>query len=473
MDSIKDKFIGISYTTKKQNATGDTTEAISENIATGFIIKYRNGKYIVTNNFNVDNNCNSAIYLFINKYLCASIPVSDYEIPQSSQNIHKYLKIKTHINDWVKISKIMCLGLTSDNIGDNYYNLIMWDNFIIPLELNINSKNIKHNTKLVTLNIILHDNDIFIKFEPCNLASSSDHVSILILNDENDNTPQYKIIGIIFINMTKNYTIYINEIFQLIDLSRNIVCKNEKDNIRLLLEASEYGNINVIEELIKLKVNINLVDSDGDGGTALIVAAQNGQDEVINLLIENKVDINYAVVNKHDKDTNGVNALWVATQSGYIKAVDILIKAGSKINVHNDNGYTALIVASEYGYNEIVNLLIDANLDNYDMINSKTIDGETALTLASKNGHNKTVIKLLQAGANVNEINITGITALMMAVINNKIQIVKQLTQHKDIDLDEQNTDGCTALIFAIEENNNDMIDLLIDAKLDNIIKGS
>ena len=90
-----------------------------------------------------------------------------------------------------------------------------------------------------------------------------------------------------------------------------------------------------------------------DGDTALHLAAKNGNDVTVQLLVRNGADVN-AVNNV------GNAALHVAANRGYASIVEHLVSKGADVNAANRVGNTALHVAANRGYASIVNILESA-----------------------------------------------------------------------------------------------------------------
>ena len=61
-----------------------------------------------------------------------------------------------------------------------------------------------------------------------------------------------------------------------------------------------------------------------------------------------------------DNNDNGETPLWTASQNGDVDLVRLLIDAGALINQANTNGATPLYVASQNGHVNVVLVLIDA-----------------------------------------------------------------------------------------------------------------
>ncbi len=167
-----------------------------------------------------------------------------------------------------------------------------------------------------------------------------------------------------------------------------------------LREAAGKGDTTAVKKLLNENININsssLLNAD----TALMEATKYGQIEVVKLLLDNKADVN---------QVNGYNAnalFYVAaldengkrfydSKNTEIELFKILIKAG--VNVNNQlkvSNSTALMSAAFSGDLEKVKLLVDAKAD----VNLKDKDQQTALFYAKKQNHVNVVNFLKKAGA--------------------------------------------------------------------------
>ena len=103
-------------------------------------------------------------------------------------------------------------------------------------------------------------------------------------------------------------------------------------------------------------------------------------------------------------------------------------------------------------------------------VNDREENGTTALIYASKEGHTDIAKLLIDEGADVNAQEYHGWTALMFASIKGQIDIAKLLIE-EGADLDARDDNGYTALMYAIANRNTDITMLLIEAGADVNVK--
>jgi ankyrin repeat protein len=122
--------------------------------------------------------------------------------------------------------------------------------------------------------------------------------------------------------------------------------RDEKDLELLLLKAVQESHAPVAQFLLQHDVN---VDADVEG-VPLHVAAQNGDLQMAQLLVEQGANIN-AVTEQ------GKTALMFAVESGNIRLVKHLLDSGAKVETTDVNGLTALRMAKANFAENIVELL--------------------------------------------------------------------------------------------------------------------
>jgi ankyrin repeat protein len=153
------------------------------------------------------------------------------------------------------------------------------------------------------------------------------------------------------------------------------------------VKAAENGDLNEVKrQLSENSAIINTKDKEGD--TAILKACRNcNNTNIVAFLLENGAEIN----DKKYRDSIGQTPLIIAAQTGCKDIVELLLLAGADIEHRNDQGENAFISATQEGHIDVVRILIDKVAN----INQPNADGETALALAIKYRHKKELIDLL------------------------------------------------------------------------------
>jgi uncharacterized protein len=176
--------------------------------------------------------------------------------------------------------------------------------------------------------------------------------------------------------------------------------------------------------------------------------------------------------------------IFEAIMKGDKQAVLDYLKNGGDSNVKNERGYSALNMAAFMNKIEIANLLKKAgavsdffmevalgNLEevkNYIQkgvnVNQVNAQGHTPIMYAAHQGKDQIVKLLVAAKADINaKHSISGNTVLIGAVDQGYVSTVKLLIEAK-ADINAKNKENKTALTVAKEKENNDIINLLINA---------
>jgi len=141
----------------------------------------------------------------------------------------------------------------------------------------------------------------------------------------------------------------------------------------------------------EILVDVNSINENGD--TALIIAASNGNLELVRWLMEYNADITI-------KDANGDNALIRAAKNGYFDVVEELLYQKANIISVGQYKRTALMVAAENGYVRVVKLLLKKGVktelkDDYDKT-ALDIVKEKIKEISNINGNYETIKKALE-----------------------------------------------------------------------------
>lgn len=83
----------------------------------------------------------------------------------------------------------------------------------------------------------------------------------------------------------------------------------------------------------------------------LIMAAKNGQTNLVRMLLDRGADVNL-----RDRETE-VTPLIVAAQQGHLQVVEVLLQKGADVSARDKNGKTALSEALRYQHDDVAKLL--------------------------------------------------------------------------------------------------------------------
>uniref|UniRef100_A0A672I561 Kinase D-interacting substrate 220a n=1 Tax=Salarias fasciatus TaxID=181472 RepID=A0A672I561_SALFA len=211
-----------------------------------------------------------------------------------------------------------------------------------------------------------------------------------------------------------------------------------------LMVAAEQGNLEIVQELIRRGANVNL--DDVDCWTALISAAKEGHIEVVKELLENNANLEH-------RDMGGWTAVMWAAYKGRTDVAQLLLERGANPNITGQYSVYPIIWAAGRGHADIVDLLLQHGAK----VNCSDKYGTTPLIWASRKGHYDSVMHLLSNGADVDQEGASGETVLIGAVRGGHVEIVRALL-NKYADIDVRGQDGKTALYWAVEKGNATMV---------------
>ncbi len=240
----------------------------------------------------------------------------------------------------------------------------------------------------------------------------------------------------------------------------------------------------------------------------IINSIKEGDEEAVEQLIKTGLGINKSLRKEEDDSPFPIRPdcytpLMVAIKYGQINIVKNLISKGATVDATVQNGITPLTYAARYGHTEIIMFLISKG---YDIDGIALHERHTPLTCAIGNQQRDTIQLLIQQGANVNKLGFL-FPPLTKAILENDIETVKLLiANNADVNVrsdvfDEtplmyssakverinitkfliknganvnaQNNDGETPLMYAANGGNISTVMYLLDHKAEVNIKSS
>lgn len=215
----------------------------------------------------------------------------------------------------------------------------------------------------------------------------------------------------------------------LLDRGANINHANLKGNPCLYGPCCR-GNVKVAEMLLARGADVTHINSNGD--TLILICCRNGQHEVLKFLL-NYVDENFVNFKAH---IDGFNAIMASAEQNKPECIRVLFEYGINLNQKTDHDNAILAEA-------------------------------TPLHIASYYGRVEAVKKLLELGANANEVEKHGQTALHIAVIQGHTTIIKLLSSFCDLNLRDRS--GNTAVAYC--RNRPEIRKSLVNPALDILMK--
>jgi len=226
------------------------------------------------------------------------------------------------------------------------------------------------------------------------------------------------------------------------------------DGVTALHVAAQGGHKAVVDSLIEHKADVTVLDDEQR--SALLLAVQGNYGEVAHELVKAGADPNTSFKDKEDEEHN---LLFDAVMVENNDFANLLIEKGADLYHQDNKKVTTLLQASHRGLTDVAENLVNKHLNDKKnkekpYIDEPSEDGITPLIAACSEGHEE-IVKLLitTAKADVNAKDKDGTNALMAAAARGHVTVVTELVK-AGANVNEQNSDGHTALMFAYNGKN-------------------
>lgn len=242
-----------------------------------------------------------------------------------------------------------------------------------------------------------------------------------------------------------------------------------------LIEAAKSVDKDALRTLLKRGVNVNAAEADG--ATALHWASYRDDLESADLLIRAGARVNVA-------NDLGATPLWTASLNGSAAMVRRLLQAGADPNLALLRGETPLMVAARTGNPDVVEQLLARGA----RVNARAARGQNALMWAVAQKHANVVRVLLAHGADIQartevwsqimavpphglpeynrSIKHGGDTALMFAARVGDLNSARILVE-AGANVNDADAEGISAMVLAAHSGFADVVEFLLDKGAD------
>lgn len=336
------------------------------------------------------------------------------------------------IENGVDVERTLSFGFKSIHVPARWNSLEMIQILVEEGKADVNSKTNKGDTAIIIA--IRHEYEDIIKYL---ITKGAD---LTVVDNRNGMIPLESMTNECF-----EFALYTMFDYGKLDMNMNMT----RNGHSVLHWAAHRGRPDLVKYLLSKGVNVNEVN--GAGESPIFIAASKDRLDVARILIEDGAKV-------EQENIDGWRPLHAAAHRGHLRIVELLVEEGNvNVNSKMKNGNTALYLACERGRPAIVKYL----LNNGARANESNEKGESPLYIAVKNDRFDAAKILIENGADVEQETDEGLRPIHIAASHWSLSMVKLLIEEGNADINAKTNDGSTALTIARMNNRENIVEYL------------